>query len=143
MTDDLTIAYMLGVEDMRSKLHKQADEIERLRAENEKLRDAYDTDALTISYNLGYTCGKDIAKDEIEKLHREAAIRIDQIEREQEAHLRTISDYNRAAVKNDKLHKALKPFADAVLKDEYSWKYDINGDDFRAAAAAIRESGDE
>ena len=75
--DDLTAAYLLGVEDMRSRLHKQADEIERLRAENEKLREA------------------------------------------------------------------LKPFADAVLKDEYSWKYDINSDDFRAAAAAIRESGDE
>jgi len=142
MTDDLTIAYMLGVEDMRAKLHKTADEIERLRAENEKLRDAYDTDALTISYNLGYTCGKDIAKDEIEKLNREAAIRIDQIEREQEAHLRTIADYNRAAVKNEKLRAALKPFADAVT-DEYSWKYDINSDDFRAAAAAIRESADE
>ena len=40
MSDDLTIAYMLGVEDMRSKLHKQADEIERLRAENEKLLNA-------------------------------------------------------------------------------------------------------
>jgi hypothetical protein len=141
MSDDLTIAYQIGVEDMRQKLHKQADEIERLRAENEKLRDAYDTDALTISYNLGYTCGKDIAKDEIEKLHREAAIRIDQIEREQEAHLRTIADYNRAAVKIEKLREALKPFADAVT-DEYSWKYDINSDDFRAAAAAIRESGE-
>ena len=116
-----------------------ADEITRLRAENEKLRDAYDTDALTISYNLGYTCGKDIAKDEIEKLHREAAIRIDQIEREQEAHLRTISDYNRAMVKNDKLHKALKPFADAVT-DEYSWKYDVNSDDFRAARKALGET---
>ena len=44
---------------------------------------------------------------------------------------------------NEKLREALKPFADAVLKDEYSWKYDINSDDFRAAAAAIRESGDE
>lgn len=76
MSDDLTIAYQLGVEDMRSKLHKQADEIERLRAENEKLREA------------------------------------------------------------------LKPFADAVT-DEYSWKYDINSDDFRAAAAAIRESRDD
>ena len=76
MSDDLTIAYQLGVEDMRSRLHKQADEIERLRAENEKLREA------------------------------------------------------------------LKPFADAV-KDECNWKYDINVDDFRAAAAAIRESGDE
>ena len=40
MSDDLTIAYMLGVEDMRSKLHKQADEIERLRIEIEKLREA-------------------------------------------------------------------------------------------------------
>jgi regulator of replication initiation timing len=40
MSDDLTIAYQLGVEDMRSKLHKQADEIERLRAENETLREA-------------------------------------------------------------------------------------------------------
>ena len=39
MSDDLTIAYQLGVEDMRSKLHKQADEIERLRAENEKLQE--------------------------------------------------------------------------------------------------------
>ena len=43
---------------------------------------------------------------------------------------------------NERLREALKPFADAVLKDEYSWKYDINSDDFRAAAAAIRESGE-
>ena len=43
---------------------------------------------------------------------------------------------------NEKLREALKPFADAVT-DEYSWKYNINRDDFRAAAAAIRESGDE
>ena len=42
MSDDLTIAYQLGVEDMRSKLHKAADEIERLRAENEKLRATYE-----------------------------------------------------------------------------------------------------
>ena len=143
MSDDLTIAYMLGVEDMRSKLHKQADEIERLRAENEKLRDAYDTDALTISYNLGYTCGKDIAKDEIEKLHREAAIRIDQIEREQEAHLRTIADYNRAAVKNEKLLAALKPFADKAVEADKPYAPDITEDYWlwRAALAAIRESG--
>ena len=45
--------------------------INELCAENEKLRDAYDTDALTISYNLGYTCGKDIEKDEIERLRAE------------------------------------------------------------------------
>ena len=56
MSDDLTVAYQLGVEDMRSKLHKQADEIERLRErlaeadeanrrvsdENEKLRENND-----------------------------------------------------------------------------------------------------
>lgn len=42
---------------------------------------------------------------------------------------------------NEKLREALKPFADAV-KDEFNWKYDINVDDFRAAAAAIRESGE-
>lgn len=44
---------------------------------------------------------------------------------------------------NEKLREALKPFADAVLKDEYSWKYDINSDDFYAAAKALGESGDE
>lgn len=38
--DDLTTAYILGVEHIRDKMHKQADEIERLRAENEKLREA-------------------------------------------------------------------------------------------------------
>ena len=42
---------------------------------------------------------------------------------------------------NERLREALKPFADAVT-DEYSWKYDINSDDFRAAAAAIREIGE-
>ena len=47
-----------------------------LRTENEKLRDAYDTDALTISYNLGYSCGKDIAKDRIESAE-EAYVRLD------------------------------------------------------------------
>jgi len=115
MSDDLTIAYMLGVEDMRSRLHKQADEIERLRAENEKL-------------------------------HREAAIRIDQIEREQEAHLRTIADYNRAAVENEKLREALKPFAyyASIIPDDISDTCSASGTvgDLRAAAAAIRERGE-
>ena len=136
-----------GVDGWWFVMAEAANEIERLRAENEKLRDAYDTDALTISYNLGYTCGKDIAKDEIEKLHREAAIRIDQIEREQEAHLRTIADYNRAAVKNEKLRKALKPFAyyASQIPDDVSDTCSASGTvgDLRAAAAAIRESGDE
>ena len=82
---------------------------------------------------------------ENEKLHREAAIRIDQIEREQEAHLRTIADYNRAAVENEKLHKALKPFAyyASQIPDDVSDTCSASGTvgDLRAAAAAIRESG--
>lgn len=40
---------------------------------------------------------------EIEKLHREAAIRIDQIEREQEAHLKTMADLNKQAEMNGRL----------------------------------------
>ena len=38
--DDLTTAYLLGAEHMRDKLHKQTEDIERLLAENEKLREA-------------------------------------------------------------------------------------------------------
>jgi predicted RNase H-like nuclease (RuvC/YqgF family) len=112
MSDDLTIAYMLGVEDMRSRLHKQADEIERLRAENEKL-------------------------------HREAAIRIDQLEREQEAHLRTIADYNRAAVENEKLREALNGWQEWWELPWQDKRPDIAELIYRRAAAAIRESGDE
>jgi hypothetical protein len=107
MSDDLTIAYLLGVEDMRSKLHKQADQIERLRAENEKLHQSQEQLGLffvKIGDRGYYVC---------EAVWKEIVT----------------------------LREALKPFADAVLKDEYSWKYDINNDDFRAAAAAIRESG--
>jgi vacuolar-type H+-ATPase subunit I/STV1 len=82
---------------------------------------------------------------ENEKLHREAAIRIDQITREQEAHLRTIADYNRAAVKNEKLHKALEPFA-RMAADYEDWETEkitmiVLLRHLRAAAAAIRESG--
>jgi len=40
---------------------------------------------------------------------------------------------------NEKLREALKPFADAVT-DEYSWKYDVNSDDFRAARKALGET---
>jgi regulator of replication initiation timing len=99
MSDDLTTAYMLGAEAMRSKLHKQADEIERLRAENETLRRDVKTAVMGDSAEL-----QDVKRE------------------------------------NEKLRAALKPFADAVLKDEYSWKYDINSDDFRAAAAALGET---
>ena len=83
---------------------------------------------------------------ENERLHREAAIRIDQIKREQEAHLRTISDYNRAMVKNDKLHKALEPFA-RIAEDYEDWETEkitmiVLLYHLRAAAAAIRGSGE-
>lgn len=57
--------------------------------------------------------------------------------------LKLLRDLEKLAFERQTLRKALKPFADAVLKDEYSWKYDINSDDFRVAAAALRESGDE
>jgi hypothetical protein len=85
---------------------------------------------------------------ENEKLHREAAIRIDQIEREQEAHLRTIADYNRAAVKIEKLREALKPFAekytvkDDNLPNEHNALTLINVGDLRAARKALGETDD-
>ena len=114
-------------------------EIERLRAENETLRRDVKTAVMGDSAEL-----QDV-KRENEKLHREAAIRIDQIEREQEAHLRTIADYNRAAVKNEKLHKALEPFA-RMAADYEDWETEkitmiVLLYHLRAAAAAIRESG--
>ena len=84
---------------------------------------------------------------ENEKLHREAAIRIDQIEREQEAHLRTIADYNRSRVQSEKLRSALEPFA-RMAADYEDWETEkitmiVLLYHLRAAAAAIRESGDE
>jgi hypothetical protein len=36
--DDLTTAYILGVEHIRGKMHQQADEIELIRAENDQLK---------------------------------------------------------------------------------------------------------
>ena len=82
MSDDLTIAYQLGVEDMRNKLHKQADEIDRLRAENERLRagsDLLDADereaialqALKSSYeNIAYSYRASI-DDEDRRYHQD------------------------------------------------------------------------
>jgi hypothetical protein len=148
--DDLTIAYQLGVEDMRSKLRERADEIERLRAENETLRRDVKTAVMGDSAEL-----QDV-KRENEKLHREAAIRIDQIEREQEAHLRTIADYNRAAVENEKLRRAMHDIYEVYagydgILIETSRDYlkrmiiemsKIAAEHKLAAAAAIRESGE-
>ena len=111
----------------------------KLRAENETLRRDVKTAVMGDSAELA-----DVKRDN-ETLRREAVIRIDQITREQEAHLRTISDYNRAMVKNDKLHKALKPFAyyASQIPDDVSDTCSASGTvgDLRAAAAAIRESG--
>jgi len=105
MSDDLTIAYQLGVEDMRSKLHKQADEIERLRAENETLRRDVKTAVMGDSAEL-----QDVKRE------------------------------------NEKLRKALLYVYDNSLgldpdkiTDDVEW---VTAE-IRAAAAAIRESGDE
>lgn len=143
MSDDLTIAYMMGVEDMRSRLHKQADEIERLK--------------------------------------HEAAIRIDQIEREQEAHLKTIADLNKQADMNGRLltenasvraeNETLRRDVKTAVMGDSAELADVKRENeklrealiglykpvfenpvevgstldlaLRAAAAAIRESGDE
>ena len=105
MSDDLTIAYMMGVEDMRSRLHKQADEIERLRAENETLRRDVKTAVMGDSAELA-----DVKRE------------------------------------NEKLREALKPFAYYALQipDDISDTCSASGTvgDLRAAAAAIRESGE-
>ena len=64
-SDDLTIAYQLGVEDMRQKLHKQADEIERLQQLNEYLRSEKERLSKDV-YNL--ILKKEEVKTENEKL---------------------------------------------------------------------------
>lgn len=83
---------------------KAAEEIRRLRAENERLIKDVKTAIMGDSAELA-----DV-KRENEKLHREAAIRIDQIRREQDAHLRTITDYNRAMVENEKLREEISNY---------------------------------
>ena len=77
-------------------------------------------------------------RDDLELEHRQVIIRnaIEQIEDLREA---LALEQRTAGAEIEKLRAALKPFADAV-KDEFNWRYDINVDDFRAAAAAIRES---
>ena len=129
MSDDLTIAYQLGVEDMRSKLHKAADEIERLRAQYEAM-DKMLREANQHFMRVDMERNKLRAENETLRRDVKTAVMGDSAE---------LQDVKR---ENEKLREALKPFADAVT-DEYSWKYDVNSDDFRAAAAAIREIGDE
>lgn len=98
-------------------------EIERLRKENKQLRDAYDTEALLISYNLGYTCAKDMATDEITRLRAD----------------------------NEKLREVFKPFLTKykwLFLDESSDPTFYADDGITlaqlwAARAAIRESGND
>lgn len=104
--DDLTTAYILGVEHIRDKMHKQADEIERLRTENETLRRDVKTAVMGDSAEL-----RDVKRE------------------------------------NEKLREALKPFAyyASQIPDDVSDTAAASGTvgDLRAAAAAIRESGNE
>ena len=147
---------------MQAVTDEAADEIERLRKENERLlKEAF--------------CGKPIEqypssaaqdKDIVERLrspqtkqgdmwphpnlHEESADEIEVL-RSFLKHEKTLNKYwfkiykhnDELCEENERLREALKPFADAVLKDEYSWKYDINIDDFYAAAKALGEIGDE
>jgi len=128
-----------GVDEWWFVMAEAANEIERLRAENEKFYKQAEMNARLLTENASL-------RAEIEKLHREAAIRIDQIEREQEAHLETIADYNWAAVENEKLRLALLPFA-RIAADYEDWETEkitmiVLLYHLRAAAAAIRESGE-
>ena len=125
MSDDLTIAYQLGVEDMRSRMHKQADEIERLQQLNEYLRSEKERLSKDV-YNL--ILKKEEVKTENEKLHREAAIRIDQIEREQEAHLKTMADLYYQAEMNARLLTENASFRGEIEKLRRDVKTAVMGD---------------
>ena len=159
MSDDLTTAYMLGAEAMRSKLHKQADEIERLRAENETLRRDVKTAVMGDSAEL-----QDV-KRENERLRNNEKILLAAIADA----LRTtvwMSDVINGRWKHNKYnfdgeldvykfalaagkHDIRVPLLDAILElygQETREKYQCHIDDVEGLAtigAAIRESGDE
>lgn len=112
--------------------------------------------------NLYYDAAHEIERlrAENEKLHREAAIRIDQIEREQEAHLKTMAELNEQIASSKQLRdfivqysqrygrmrEALKPFAyyASQIPEDVSNTASASGTvgDLRAAAAAIGETGE-
>lgn len=50
--DDLTSAYLLGAERMRDKLHKQADQIEKLREALKPFADQYQDNGLLHSMHI-------------------------------------------------------------------------------------------
>lgn len=152
--DDLTTAYILGVEHIRGKMHKMADEIERLRAENETLRRDVKTAVMGDSAEL-----RDV-KRENEKLRAALVVEGQSSEKENR---RKRAYYNEVITaekviselraENERLRDVLKPFADysdclneeEVETGNLAKDYDnqpVKIHYLRAAAAAIRESGE-
>ena len=127
--------------DAAHQIEQLYDENEKLRANNDYLRSEKERLGKDV-YNL--IVKKDEARAENEKFFKQAEMN-DIIERlnTEIKEIRAAWAFETTALRaeNEKLRKALKPFADAV-KDKFNWKYDINSDDFHAAAAAIKESGE-
>ena len=102
------------IERLDAALKEALDEAAQLRKENKQLRDAYDTEALLISYNLGYACGKDITKDivkdEIERRHAE----LTKVDMELVADLS--AERNRLRDENKKLREELEMMRKACRK---------------------------
>ena len=132
-----------------------ATEIERLRAENEKLR------ADKAAWQGVQQGTVDVVKQleaENEKLRREAIINIDRIQQEQDTVLDIIADYNEAVAEIEKLRAALKPITDIkaftcifewtpveALRDDEKVHVKLTGAQIKAmrAAAALKETGDD
>ena len=134
MSDDLTIAYMLGVEDMRSKLHKQADEIERLRAENEKFYKQAEMNARLLTENASLRAENETLRRDVKTAVMGDSAELQDVKRE-----------------NEKLREALEPFVKLQATfmascngapDDYLIAENLSCGILRAAAAAIRECGE-
>ena len=143
MSDDLTIAYQLGVEDMRSKLHKAADEIERLRAQYEAM-DKMLREANQHFMRVDMERNKLRAENETLRRDVKTAVMGDSAE---------LQDVKR---KNEKLRRAMHDIYEIYagsdgtlietspdyLKHMIIEMANIAAEHKRAAAAAIRESGE-
>ena len=134
MSDDLTIAYMLGVEDMRSKLHNQADEIERLRAENEKFYKQAEMNARLLTENASLRAENETLRRDVKTAVMGDSAELQDVKRE-----------------NEKLREALEPFVKLQATfmascngapDDYLIAENLSCGILRAAAAAIRECGE-
>ena len=130
MSDDLTIAYMLGVEDMRSKLHKQADEIERLRAENEKFYKQAEMNARLLTENASLRAENETLRRDVKTAVMGDSAELQDVKRENEK-LRELvkAAYYEAYRDRDRLGDA----GTDDPEDRCAWR-------LSAAAAAIRES---